>query len=228
MAKQQCVALGAAALVACACMPAAAYECSFKNGGWDSSEWLLVKSPRWEHFGGWTQKDDCIQNQTPPGASDDEMLGKAAPETYTSMVLKKRLSGDVAISSTMDFTYQMAPLIVVASDLGADKAGRPEYREHYEVVLFDKGLNVWKHMFVDGKPKYEKAAFLDAAFKPNTKYVLKVEIKETAAGRMMVASVGDKKVELVDNSIPRNYYVGVTGCEGVNHFYDFSAVATAK
>jgi len=228
MDKQQCVAMGAAALVACACLPATAYECSFKKGGWDSAEWLLVKSPYSEYFGGWTQKDDCIQNQTPPGATDEAMLGKAAPETYTSMVLKKRLSGDVAISSTMDFAYQMAPLIVVASGLGVDKAGRTEYHGYYEVVLFDKGLNIWKHVFADGKSSWQKAAFLDAAFKPKTKYVLKVEIKETAAGRMMVASVGDKKVELVDNAIPRDYYVGITGCEGVNHFYDFSAVSSAK
>ena len=121
------------------------FHCSFARGAWDPNRWMLVKSPRWSHFGGWVQKDDCIENETPADAAAKDLLGKRAPETYTSMVLKRTFSGNVVVRSTMEFTDRMAPLIVLAPTLGKAAKGRPEYREHYEVVLYDGGINVWHH-----------------------------------------------------------------------------------
>lgn len=202
-----------------------AFECSFAEGAWNPNDWTLVKSPHWDHFGGWIQKQTHIENHTPAGATAADLLSTRAPETYTSMVLKKQFTGDVAISSTMEFTDQMAPLIVITPGLGKDKKGRAEYREHFEVVIYNKGVNVWHHYFKDGKPSMEKVAYSNFTLKPNTKYNVKVEITATPGGKELSVTIGDHKFDYIEGSLPDNFYVGITGCEGINRFYDFTVEA---
>ena len=198
------------------------FKCSFAKDKWDPNDWTLVKSPRWEHFGNWVQKDTHIVNQTPAEATPDEMMSARAAETYTSMVLKQQISGRVTISSTMAFTGQMAPLIVITDELGKDKKGRAEYREHFEIVIFDQGVNVWHHYFKDGKPFWKKAAYSKFTLKPNVKYKVKVKISPTQRGKTLSVNIGEHEFGYIDDSLPDNFYVGITGCEGVNRFYDFT------
>ncbi|HRU06212.1 MAG TPA: hypothetical protein P5137_10630 [Candidatus Brocadiia bacterium] len=214
------VALCGAALAGKAA-PKTVFECSFARGKWDAGQWTLAKSPRWDYFGQWEQKDDCIQNATPAGAAPKDLLGKRAAETYTSMVLKEKLKGNVTLSSTMEFTDRMAPLIVLAPELGADAQGRPEYRQHYEIVIYDQGVNVWRHDYADGKPFWRKMAWGKFELKPNQKYRLVVKLAQTARGKTLTAMVDGHEVGYLDDGLPDEFYAGVTGCEGVNRFYDF-------
>ena len=200
---------------------------SFGRGQWDPTEWTLVKTPRWDHFGGWVQRDTHIENQTPQGASPEATLGPRRSQTYTSMVLNRKFSGDVTVSSTMEFAHRMAPMIVVASDLGADAVGRAEHREHYEIVIYDEGVNVWRHSFRDGKPSWVKAADAQFELTPNVKHRLEVSIARSAEGKRMLVSVAGHELEYVDDSLPDEFYVGITGCEGVNRFYDFDVRPSA-
>jgi len=224
--------------VACVVAPCAVcgadvepFACSFKPGGWDSNDWVLVKSARWEHFGGWVQRKDCIENETPAGVAPEQLRTKKyAPQTYTSMVLKQKVGGKrVDVYAGMAFTERMAPLIVIAPDLGEDAKGRPEYGEHWEIVLYDQGINVWHHKPKDGKLWWRKAAFARYTFKPNTRYELGVRIERTRKGRMLSLSIdGELKLGYSDAALPDEFHVGITGCEGVNRFYDFSVGTRPK
>lgn len=198
-------------------------SCSFNKGGWNPSEWVLVKSPRWEHFGEWVQAEDHIRNTVPSGCSDKGLQSKRAAETYTSMVCKRKLAGNtITVRVTMAFTYRMAPLIVLAPELGKDAKGRPEYREHFEIVLFDKGVNVWHHFYRDGKPSWKQAALARFTLKPNTPYELVVRKGGNRHGKFLEVSVAGHTFAYWDDSLPDACYVGITGCEGVNRFYKFS------
>ena len=199
-----------------------AFQCGFGQGGWDRADWELVKSPRWPHFGDWHQRADHIENKTPAEATPKELLGKRAGETYTSMVLKKRFQGSVTISSTMAFADRMAPLLVIAPDLGRDAQGRAEYREHFEIVIYDKGVNVWHHSYADGKPSWKKACYSTFPLEPNTPYTLTVKLTKTGRGKMLSIQVADRELGYLDDSLPDAFQVGITGCEGVNRFYNFS------
>jgi hypothetical protein len=197
------------------------YECAFASGKWNASDWQIVKSPRWPYIGSWEQQKDHISNKVPEGVSHHDLLSKRAGETYTSMLLKKKIEGNVTISSTMSFDYRMAPLLVITSAYGKDKGGFPEHREHFEIVLYDKGLNVWHHYFTNGKPHWRKAAFMNADFKPGEKYTVTVSISFSKRGPMMKISCNGKEFGYTDDSLPKEFYVGITGCEGINRFYDF-------
>ena len=216
-------------LLFCGSMVAMAAEIgvkySFAAGKWQADDWLQVKSPRWDYRGEWEQRDDHIVNRVPAGSPED-LQGKLAPQTYTSMILKKQFSGSAVISARMEFDYRMAPLIVIAPTYGADAQGRPEYREHWEIVLYDKGINVWHHYYRDGKPSWRKAAALTTTFKPGVPYRLEVKLEFAASGCFLTVTCGDHTFGYHDDNLPKNYYVGITGCEGSNRFYDFTIEKT--
>lgn len=195
------------------------FQTSFAMGAWNPAEWTLVKSPRWSHVGEWVQWESYIQNKTPEGATPKEILGST--ETYTSMVLNRKFSGKIIIKVAMEFSDRMAPIIILAPKLGKDKDGIPEYREHFEIVLWDEGVNIWHHYFKDRKPFWKLAAYERFTLKPNTQYELKVECSRRKTDKMLSVLVDGHKFGYMDNSLPDEFYIGITGCEGINRFYDF-------
>ena len=197
------------------------FACQFAKEKWRPGDWILVKSGRWDRVGTWVQRQDCIENAVPADAAPKDLRGKRAGETYTSMVWNRELGPDTVVRATMSFAERMAPLIVIAPELGKDARGRPEFRNHFEVVLFDQGINVWQHFRVDGKPAWKKLAYSRFPLKPNTRYRLEVSLKQTAKGRQMVVKVDGHEFGFINDVLPVKYRVGITGCEGVNRFYDF-------
>ncbi|MBE6381204.1 MAG: hypothetical protein E7047_09785 [Lentisphaerae bacterium] len=196
-------------------------ECKFVPGGWNKADFIEVKSSRWPNINHFKQESTHIVNICPVDATPQEMLSKRAPETYAAMIYKNPITGNSEIKAEMSFDYRMAPSIVIAEKPGTNADGYPEFRTHYEIVLFDQGINVWRHWFKDGKQVWRKVGYLNAKFLPNVKYELEVEIKFTGRGPVMEVSVGDKKFGFIDDLLPREYYAGIVACEGVNRFYEF-------
>jgi len=215
------VFLACFALFAAGVLMGGEFACQFVAGKWSDNDWILVKSPRWTNIGAWIQKADCIVNRCPEDATKEEMLGKRAQETYTSMVLKNKVTGNATITTTTSFDFRMAPEIVIAGPLGADKDGYPEYREHWEIVLYDQGVNVWHHEFRDGKPFWRKAAFVNATLEPGKKYTMTAKIQFTQKVPILEVSCGDICFGCMLPTLPTEYYAGITACEGLNSFYDF-------
>lgn len=196
------------------------YSCSFARDGWDSRDWVLARDSNTQYFGGWIQNDDCIQNVTPPAASPDDLCeGRPlAPATYTSMVYRPMLHGDLVVRATMSFDHRMAPLIVLSHELGDAGDGRFHHGERLEVVVFDEGINIWRQWFEDGKPTYIRRAFAKYPLQPRTKYLLEVRKQ----GQVLSASVAGLTVGYIEPHISSACRAGITGCEGVNRFYDFA------
>ena len=203
-------------------------QVDFSRGRWDPAQWIIVKSPRLDYCRGFTQRDGWIENIC-PDVSAEEVFKKHNNLVYSGMVYKDRFKTGACISSKMGFDYRMAPLIVIAPELGRSADGRPEFREHWEIVLYDRGLNVWHHYMTDGgKPAWYKAASLllrpEDIYRPNLRHELKVKISKNGKGlRQMTVTCGDYVLQYVDNALPDEFYAGILGCEGRNMFYDFSA-----
>ena len=194
------------------------YACTFAPQGWSAAEWIAVGSSRWAWRSAWVQEGDHIRNQVPTGASEDELRGPRAPETYASRVWKERVSGPLRVCAELSFDHRMAPSIVLAPELSADCNSQPQYREHYEVVLYDQGVNVWHHTFALGRPRWQKLAHHPFALAPRQHHILEVE-KRAAA---LVVRVASRELALPCPALSDHCYAGLTGCEGVNRFYSFS------
>ena len=185
---------------------------SFARGGWKEADWTMVKCGRWPNIGAWVQRDDHIENRIPADATKDEMLGQRAPETYTSMVWKTPVTTSFTVRSTMSFDYLMAPLIVLANELGKDANGYPEYQEHWEIVLWNEGINVWHHQrSKEGKPMWHRAAQLKKTFEKDKKYELTVSVDYTAKGPQVTIMCDGACFSYLEHDLPKKLYVGVTG-----------------
>ena len=193
--------------------------CSFAAGGWHPDDWMLVKSARWDWMGSWEQQNDHICNRVPKEASPEDLIstGSRAPETYASMLSREELPEDVVVQVSASFDYRMAPLVVLAAEPGVDHKGRLEYREHFEVVIFDQGINLWHHVYMQGRPLWIRAAYSRFELGPGMRHMLEVERK----GRELRMRVGEHEMGCRLETLPRARYAGITGCEGVNRFYDF-------
>ena len=202
-------------------MTAGEIKVDFSRGKWNPGEWLTFKSLRFDYTHGFDQMDDHIVNQSPAGIDDEELYKKHVTEVYSSIVYPQKVSGTVEISSTMSFDHLMAPLIVLTPELDKDDKGRHAFKKHYEIVLYNEGLNVWHYTYENGRLAWHLAAFARAKFEPKKRYELKVEMKKGKREMRMTVECGDVKFGFEDPDLPESFYAGVTGCEGRNRFYDF-------
>ena len=194
---------------------------SFRPGAWNTNDWMVVKSPRWNYCHGFVQRGDGVENACPdlPGSV---IFAQHALDVYSAMLHKTRTGLGATISATMQFDHRMAPLIVLAESLDRAPDGSHQFGEHWEVVLYDQGLNVWHHYLKDGKPAWYKAAFLNAPFAPNTPYRLEVKVVRTHRGQKeMTVSCGGHVLGFVNERLPESFQAGIIGCEGRNRFHDF-------
>ena len=200
-------------------MPSGDYACRFVPDAWDERDWIQVKSPRWDHLGGWVQRANHIENRVPSDAAPVQMLGARAGETYSSMVLARPPVQDVCVRAVVSFDDRMAPLVVLAGPLATDCHDAPEYRQHIEIVLFDEGVNVWHHTWTEaGGPAWDKVAWWAFDLAPGTPHELVVERR----GPNLSLVVGNRRCGCRLEGLPAVVHPGLTGCEGVNRFYEFA------
>ena len=193
----------------------------FTEKGWDPAEWMNVKSSRWDYVHGFEQRRDHIVNESGDWC-DEELYAGHVTEVYSSILLKEKFSGKCRFSSVMSFDHLMAPLIVIAPELGESADGTKEYRRHHEVVLYNEGINIWRYGWKDGRANWVLAAFLRAPFEPKTKYELSVTVEAYKNTRRMTVECGGRTFGYSDDALELDNYAGITGCEGRNRFYDFT------
>ncbi len=198
------------------------FAVNFTGGQWDMADFLIVKSARFPMKGSFLQMSDHIVNRVPSGLTEQQLL--SCHEAYCALVTKNKFSGNVTVSSRMSFDHRMAPLIVIAPELGRSEDGQyPEFRDHYEIVLFDQGINVWHHRYINGKPSWYKLAYIQTAFAPKTIYDLQVTLTHTAKGPQLTVKCDGNEFgcAMPQEFTAKEYHLGIIACEGVNRFYDF-------
>ena len=214
--------LAAVPLCAGATLPV---DVSFARGKWNESDFFYAKSWRWNYMRTFKQVDDAIVNVL-PGPSAEDVFKKMNTEAYVAMLYRGRFPLGCTISSKTAWDWRMAPIVVIADELGKSAAGAPEFREHWEVCLYDEGINVWYHYFENGEQKWYKVASLklpkDGLFKANEIHDLVVQTGRNSRGvKELTVRCGGYRLTCVDDRLPDEFYAGVIGCEGRNWFYDF-------
>jgi hypothetical protein len=194
------------------------YACTFTPDGWSRADWIRVKNPYDKHFDDWVQQEECITNGAPVSGVPAETRDKEVANTYASMVYKEKITGNLTVTATMAFTNRLAPLIVFTPDLVENPQGLKEHRNHVEVVIFGEGVNIWRHFVQDGKLKCRKAAFAVFPLQKDTRHTLEV----TKKGKVLTVSIDGHQFGYLEDALPDPCYVGITACEGLDRFYDFS------
>ena len=159
-------------MTVCALVVASAFaefspvDVSFARGKWNKDDFFVAKSWRFDYVGLFDQRDDAIVNHCPDGVSPEDLYKKHSNGVYSALVYKDMFDLGVTISSRMAWDWRMAPIIVIAPEMGKSADGVPEFRNHWEVCLYDAGINLWYHFFENGRQKWHKAA-VQAEFDEN-------------------------------------------------------------
>ncbi|MBQ2683372.1 MAG: hypothetical protein IJG02_05805 [Thermoguttaceae bacterium] len=198
-------------------------EVSFAEGQWNRDDWLFVRSPRWEEHGRWIQEKEGIANAVPEDIDPEAIPSDRMADVYASLLYKQPFHGNVRFTTECQFDQEMAPLLVFSKEL------TEVYHEHLEVVLYNAGLNLWHHYYENGRPSWKRIGFLEARFEPGKKYELSARFEFSSRGTTLIIECdGHKFGTMLDGDWPRDYYAGITACEGVNHFYGVSAETAEK
>lgn len=137
---------------------------------------------------------------------------------YISVVEKEPASLPVELTTECSFDAYGAPLIIFSEALNEAGDGRYVYGKHYEVVLWEKGINFWQL-----EPKEEGGQKTTSLIRAETPFPAGVTTKLTVRlTRNGIEAQAGGLTAKVDCSLPEKMYVGFTACEGINHFASFS------
>ena len=139
---------------------------------------------------------------------------------YISIVhCEKGATGDV-ISTKCSFDSYGAPLLTFANEVWTDGEGHLRYGDHYEIVAYENGCNVWR---ITRAPEGSTRPFvaenclrLRFPMPENTPFTLRVEL---LAKRFRV-ELAEASFDLPAPFLGEEVYIGLTACEGVNRFYE--------
>lgn len=193
---------------------------SFAKDKWSMQDWMIVKYPGLVNGGSWIQEKDCIINATPTDASPEDMCegGRYTTETFVGMILRNSFDSSKKVAATMSFDYKMSPLIDIACE--PDTSGEvPVFQERYEVVIYDKGINVWEHFLQEGKIKFRRILFYHRNLIAKKKYHLELEVN--GQEKTLTVILEGTRMTLDAPLLPNRFYAGIMACEGINRFYDF-------
>lgn len=139
---------------------------------------------------------------------------------YVSIVHNEKFTKGAKATLVSSFDSYGAPLITIANSVELDEKGELRYGDHYEVVGYENGCNVW---FITDPDEGS-----DRHFKSQNCLRLRFPVEEKKPFSMSVELL-DKviRVELCGESfdlptplMSDEVYIGFTACEGINRFYE--------
>lgn len=185
---------------------------NFAKGEWSRNDFFSIYSPACVDRAEFEQEDGCVVNR-----EGKSLFGYE----YISLMDKSKRKVGVIATLKCSFEKFGAPLIVFCNDMSINEKGEKIYGEHYEIVAYEKGINVWKIIpWPERVERPVKPFLLDKKEFPiagNTMVEIKVEV---LADRLKMW-VNGEYLETQVEGLPDEFYIGFTACEGINRFYTF-------
>ena len=138
---------------------------------------------------------------------------------YISIVTKEMYSAGTTVTVKCAFDHYGAPLIVLTDDIRAGGDRRDRYGLHFEVVVYENGINVW-HIVPWPERPIKPTLVAQSRFKLEDESPIDLSV-EAGEKKLLIRANG---VELVaeHSDIPARFHVGITACENINRFYSFA------
>ena len=182
---------------------------NFKNSNWENQGLVYAYSHRFLQTPKFVQKDGYIEssiNETMPDGYD-----------WIGLITKEKYSKTLKISTQCYFNTYGAPLIVMANEAVPDENGILRISDYIEIVIYENGVNVWKHTMLNGKPSWNLVMGVEfevLAEKP-------VSLSSYMKDDLLVIEAEGKKMQVNLPDIPQNVHMGIIACEAINRFYNF-------
>lgn len=179
-----------------------------------TNEFMYVYSPACKAFKTFNKEAGCICNDFNSEINDWD---------YVSIITKDKYKSGCTVKTKCSFKSFGAPLIVFSNDITKDENGYLRYGHHYEIVAYENGINVW---CIDPDPSntqravaVKKVDFIEFPVEAGSEFELEVKIE----GNKITSKMLGFELVAEDDTVPEEFHVGITACEGKNYFYEFSA-----
>ena len=182
-------------------------EIKFTKGNWEKY-FEHAYTQRFPFKPEFVQEEECIANSRNPGMQDGF--------DYTTIMTKEKYGIGTRMWVTCSFEKFGAPLITLTDKLKRDEEGDLCYGTCHEVVLWEKGINVWNLFEESGEIKWHKLLAAEFPLAAGIKHEMYIELEKKA----VKVVIGDKTMTLRIENLPEEVYIGITGCEDINRFYN--------
>lgn len=183
----------------------------FRSGKWNQEDFFYSYSPRWNTRKVFIQEEDCISNNY-----DDGHLH------YISILTKKKYKTGVRLRTKCSFKSFGAPLIVFSDDVAPNEKGDMMYGLHFEAVAWFKGLNVWRVIALPERVERPFHSTLTGSDSFTIGDDAVCEIDVTVREKEIYVGIDGHYISIKEDALPEEFHVGITACEGINKFYEFS------
>ena len=138
---------------------------------------------------------------------------------YISIVHKDSFKKGAMVAVKCSFDHYGAPLITFANDLWTDENGNVRYGDHYEVVAYENGCNVWYITKAEqgSERPFKVANCIRLRFPIEEKSVIDMSVE--VLDKALRINVNDASFDLPAPMLSDEFHIGITACEGVNRFY---------
>ena len=188
-------------------------EYSFKEKTW-KNDFDYAYSLAARSFRQFTEGEDHIRN-----GFNDVIAGY----DYISAVYKDTVTEGVFFSAVCSFEGSGAPILTLADNLWRDGEGHLRYGDHYEVVAYKGGCNVWHVMKAPegSAAKHHSELCVALAFElpENTPIEMSLKVTRFYGVRVMKVRLWDKCFQVPIPLLGERFYLGVTACEGLTRLY---------
>ena len=134
---------------------------------------------------------------------------------YFSILTEDKFFAGTTIETTCSFEGYGAPLIVITDDVYKGQNDEWYYGKHFEIVLYQGGINVWRLDLNQGIMKTENLIRFRFPVTTRNYHTLRVKVLEEA----LDITMEDASILLKVDDLPSEFRVGLTACEGINRFY---------
>jgi hypothetical protein len=184
----------------------------------DLSDFFHAYAPVAKTYEEFVSCENSINNHTDGNSKHSDIF--AYP--FMTLLTREKFGSGVSFSTKCSFEHFGAPLLVIVEDAPADENGIHKYGEYYEVVAYDKGLNIWKVLpWPERVERPIKAQLLGKVEFPIADGDI-AEVNMKIEGKSIIGTVNGHTLKVDCDTIPDSFHIGLTACEGYNDFYEFT------
>jgi len=177
------------------------------------NDFMYVHSPISRSFTEFTIENGCASNRYNEDIKNWD---------YISIISKQKYTNGTTASTVCSFDDYGAPLIVLSDDITLDENNRRRYGLHFEVVAYEDGINVWHIIPFPENVSRPINPTLIGKLRFKIEDESKIDLKVTVKEKKLLIEANGNELVAEHPEIPESFHIGITACEGVNHFYSFS------
>ena len=161
--------------------------------------------------------------ETPPFIQEEDHIrsgvNPAHPEGFdnVSVLTPKVYAPGVTITARCSFEGLGCPEIILVPEPEICPDGATRYGACFEIVLYENGINVWRHYRENGECFWHQRLGVEYPVAADAVHELKVQVLKD---ELHIWLNGQKNI-LHTEDIFENFHLGLTACEGITRLYDW-------